>query len=157
MKRTVEIVSMKSLFQLDLPSKRAGGFRNAIYAGGRPHVALVGGSDWSTRATARRRIKADDRDGKTMGDSERSLTSQVLQRTEANITDQTSLITRLIKSSLSVYDKRATISSLLPILRLSTAPTMGAGMSLRSQKYTSVSSTDSWFITTWYCESLYRI
>lgn len=47
-KRSVATVSMKSLFQVDLPSKRPGcGMRfTAVVAGGRPHVAPDGKSYW---------------------------------------------------------------------------------------------------------------
>ena len=91
---------------------KARGFRNAIYfRGRRPHVATVTRQDQSTD-TGRPGDRA--RDGaeraKLLGrQAEASFT------TEANITDQTSLISRLIKSSLCVYDKRATISSSSPI------------------------------------------
>ena len=117
MKQIVEIASKKSLFQFDLPSKRAGfGMR------------FTPAEDRTLRrfASSGREIKAIDRETAT-DKREQSLASQranecagqVLQQTEANITDQTSLITGLIKSSLCVYDKRVLISSSLPILRYS--------------------------------------
>lgn len=117
-----------------------------IYGGGRPHIAR-------RPSIAGRLIKETGRDGKLAGAREReqSLVGQVLQRTEANITEHSSLIRRLIKSSLCIYDKRVAISSSLPTLRIAPAPRRECYLVTGSSKNTLVLSMTQ-VQNDWLCE-----